>query len=179
MQLITSAWMRSHPDYYADFLPDSDVDTYCRTTIEPAIKEIDNVGLQVLATALINEAGIAIEVLYLDRSPGAEVNHHEWNVLDAEGKVVESASTIRLLYRPYVTCNSPPNQQELTNTVVTMICYTSPKTSSKCPLPPWPIPKSGSSLVSPHSQRLIPPRSPTIRMMLDSSPITYPAIRWV
>ena len=101
--------MRSHPDYYADFLPDSDVDTYCRTTIEPAAKEIDNVGLQVLATALINEAGISIEVLYLDRSPGAEVNHHEWNVLDAEGKVVESASTIRLLYRPYVTCNSPPN----------------------------------------------------------------------
>lgn len=165
MQLITTAWMRSHPDYYEDFLPDSTVDDYCRTTIEPAAKEIDNVGLQVLATALINEAGIAIEVLYLDRSPGTEVNHHEWNVLDAEGKVVESASTIRLLYRPYVTCNSSPNQQELTYAVVTMICYISPKTSLKCPLPPWPTPKSDSSLVSPHSQQLIPPRSLTVWMM--------------
>ena len=160
-----------------DFLPDITVEDYCRTTIEPAAKEIDNVGLQVLATALINEAGIAIEVLYLDRSPGAEVNHHEWNVLDAEGKVVESASTIRLLYRPYVTCNSSPNQGELTNAVVTTICYTSPKTSLRCPLPLWPILKSDSLPVSPHSQHLIPPRSLTVWIMQDSSPNTYPAIR--
>ena len=165
MQLITTAWMQSHPDYYADFLPDTTVEDYCRTTIEPSAKEIDNVGLQVLATALINEAGIAIEVLYLDRSPGAEVNHHEWNVLDAAGKVVESASTIRLLYRPYVTCDCSPNQRELTKAVVTMICYTSPKTSLRCPLPQWPIPKSDSSPVSHHSLHLIPPRSLTVWMM--------------
>ena len=178
MQLITTAWMRSHPDYYADFLPDSDVDTYCRTTIEPSAKELDNVGLQVLATALINEAGIAIEVSYLDRSPGAEVNHHEWNVLDAEGNKVESASTIRLLYRPYVTCNIPPHERELTNAVVTMTCYTNLKTSLKCPLPPWPIPKSILSPVSPHSQHLILPRSLMVWMMLVSSQISYPATRW-
>ena len=98
--------MKSHAHFYADFLPDVDVDTYCRFNIEPAAVELDNVGLQALATALINEAGISIEVLYLDRSAGEEVNHHEWSVLDAEGKVVKSASTIRLLYRPYVPYDS-------------------------------------------------------------------------
>ena len=178
MQLITTAWMRSHPDYYAGFLPDSDVETYCRTTIEPSAKEIDNVGLQVLATALINEAGIAIEVVYLDRSPGAEVNRLEWNVLDADGNKVESASTIRLLYRPYVTCNSTPRERQLINAVVTMTCYTNPKTSLDCPLPPWPIPQSILSPLSPHSQHLIPPHTLTVWMLLVSSQSAYPAIRW-
>ena len=101
-QLITAAWMKSHDAFYADFLPDIDVHTYCSTHIEPFSVELDHVGLQALATALINEAGIAIEVLYLDRSVGEEVTPHKFSVLDADGNVVESASTIRLLYRPYV-----------------------------------------------------------------------------
>ena len=65
--------------------------------------ELEHIGLQALATALINEAGIAIEVLYLDRSEGTEVTPHKTPVLDASGNEVESASTIRLLYRPYVS----------------------------------------------------------------------------
>ncbi|KAK3172527.1 hypothetical protein OEA41_005849, partial [Lepraria neglecta] len=99
-RLITAAWMKSHDAFYADFLPDSDVHTYCSTNIEPFSVELEHVGLQALATALINEAGIAIEVLYLDRSVGEEVTPHNFSVLDADGNVVDSASTIRLLYRP-------------------------------------------------------------------------------
>lgn len=94
--------MKSHDAFYADFLPDTDVHTYCSTNIEPFSVELEHVGLQALATALINEAGIAIEVLYLDRSVGEEVTPHKFSVLDADGNVVDSASTIRLLYRPYV-----------------------------------------------------------------------------
>ncbi|KAL2037943.1 hypothetical protein N7G274_009418 [Stereocaulon virgatum] len=99
-RLITAAWMKSHDAFYADFLPDTDVHTYCETNIEPFSVELEHIGLQALATALINEAGIAIEVLYLDRSVGEEVTPHEFSVLDAAGNVVKSASTIRLLYRP-------------------------------------------------------------------------------
>ena len=94
--------MKSHDAFYADFLPDTDVHTYCETNIEPFSVELEHIGLQALATALINEAGLAIEVLYLDRSVGEEVTPHEFSVLDAAGNVVKSASTIRLLYRPYV-----------------------------------------------------------------------------
>ena len=89
-----------HPSYYDGFLAGMDVNTYCLRNIEPASIELDHLGLHCLALSVINEAGIAIEVLYLDRSEGEEVNTHQWDVLDGEGNVVQGAPTIRLLYRP-------------------------------------------------------------------------------
>ena len=92
-----------YPQVYEDFLSGMDVNSYCQQQIEPFAIELDHLGLQCLATSVINEAGIAIEVLYLDRSEGEEVNTHQFPVLDGQGKVVEGAPTIRLLYRPYVS----------------------------------------------------------------------------
>lgn len=102
IQLLTSAWMKMYPHVYAGFLAGMDVNTYCEQNIEPAAIELDHLGLQCLATSVINEAGIGIEVLYLDRSEGEEANTLGFPVLDGEGKVVEGPPTIRLLYRPYV-----------------------------------------------------------------------------
>lgn len=85
------------------FLPGGDVEAYCQHNIDPFAVELEHIGLQGLATALINEAGMDIEVLYLDRSTGTEVTQHRAPVLDASGLEVESLSTIRLLYRPYVS----------------------------------------------------------------------------
>ncbi|KAL9068225.1 MAG: hypothetical protein Q9161_006358 [Pseudevernia consocians] len=99
-KLITSAWMKSNAESYAGFLPDMDVHTYCARNIEPFSIELDHVGLQALATAIINEAGMAIEVLYLDRSAGEEVTPHRLPVLDADGNEKKGGPTIRLLYRP-------------------------------------------------------------------------------
>jgi len=102
LQLLTSAWMKMNPLIYADFLEGVDVITYVLQNIEPAQIELDHLGLQGLATSVINAAGIAIEVLYLDRSEGAEVNTHRLPVLDGGGNPVAGAPVIRLLYRPYV-----------------------------------------------------------------------------
>ncbi|KAK4697893.1 hypothetical protein P7C71_g256, partial [Lecanoromycetidae sp. Uapishka_2] len=99
-RMIAGAWLRSHADHYSMFLPDGDIETYCSTTIDPFSVELEHIGLQALATALINEAGIDIEILYLDRSTGTEVTPHKTPVVDAAGEEVESLSTIRLLYRP-------------------------------------------------------------------------------
>ena len=90
--------MKLNSDLFAGFLVDIDVWTYCERHIEPAFVELDNVGLQAFAAAVINPAGIAVDVLYLDRSEGEEVTQHQWPVL---GNVLD-APTIRLLYRPYV-----------------------------------------------------------------------------
>ena len=79
-----------------------DVHTYCRNNIEPFQRELDHVGLQALATAIIHEAGISIEVMYLDRSAGGEVTPHLLPVLDANGNEKTGGPTIRLLYRPCV-----------------------------------------------------------------------------
>ena len=103
IQLITSAWMKSNAESYANFLDDMDVHTYCTRNIEPFAIELDHVGLQALATAIINEAGMAIEVLYLDRSAGVEVTPHRLPVLDANNHERKGGPTVQLLYRPCVS----------------------------------------------------------------------------
>ena len=91
--------MRMNPELFSDFLIDMDVATYCSQTLEPHLVELDHLGLQGLAFAIVNAAGISIEVLYLDRSEGDEVNTHKLPVMK-DGKVLEGTPTIRLLYRP-------------------------------------------------------------------------------
>jgi ubiquitin thioesterase protein OTUB1 len=92
-KMMTSAYMVLHADDFAPFLEIS-VEEYRRMRIDPILQEIDQIGLQALTTGVIAPAGIAVEVLYLDRSAGDEVTPHEF-VPNAAGK-----PTIRLLYRP-------------------------------------------------------------------------------
>ncbi|KAL8874012.1 MAG: hypothetical protein Q9174_000608 [Haloplaca sp. 1 TL-2023] len=70
------------------------VENYCSSSIDAFKVEIDNVGLQACVDAFIKPAGLAVQVLYLDRSPGEQVNDH-W---PAEN--INATHTIRLLYRP-------------------------------------------------------------------------------
>ncbi|KAL8816544.1 MAG: hypothetical protein Q9191_008310 [Dirinaria sp. TL-2023a] len=67
--------------------------------IDPYAVEIEHLGIQALFDAVIKPAGIAMEVLYLDRSAGEEVNTIRWSVDDHSGHYL-SIPTIRLLYRP-------------------------------------------------------------------------------
>lgn len=98
--MVTSAFMQLHPDGYAPFVPNMDLQNYCATSIDPFEVEIDHVGVKALTDAIINPAGISVECLYLDRSAGDEATLHSFPVLDSHGCVVETAPTIRLLYRP-------------------------------------------------------------------------------
>ena len=61
--------------------------------------EIDNVGLSALKDVLLAATGITLEVLYLDRSEGSEVNMHRFSPTINGGFDI---GTVRLLYRPYV-----------------------------------------------------------------------------
>lgn len=100
-QLITSAWMKTHAETYQPFLPDKSVDEYCGTSIEPYQVEIEHLGMNALIEAVINPAGLAVEILYLDRSEGNEVNSHRFELLGPDGQALNPhAPTIRLLYRP-------------------------------------------------------------------------------
>ncbi|KAI4123969.1 MAG: hypothetical protein LQ347_005919 [Umbilicaria vellea] len=100
-RLITSAWMKNHAESYQPFLPDKSVDEYCGTSIEPYQVEIEHLGMNALIEAVINPAGMAVEILYLDRSEGNEVNSHRFELLGPDGQALNPhAPTIRLLYRP-------------------------------------------------------------------------------
>ncbi|KAE8321511.1 peptidase C65 Otubain-domain-containing protein [Aspergillus sergii] len=92
-RILTSAWMKLNPHRYQAFLS-LPVDQYCATRIETVKTEIDEVGLQALVDGVIEPAGFAVEILYLDRSEGDAVTPHM--LTPARPSVV----TIRLLYRP-------------------------------------------------------------------------------
>lgn len=85
--------MQLNADQFQPFLEMSVLE-YCKTRIEAHAQEIEQAGLQALTTGIIAKTGVAVEVLYLDRSQGEEVTPHPF-VPEAEGW-----PTVRLLYRP-------------------------------------------------------------------------------
>ncbi|KAI4162721.1 MAG: hypothetical protein LQ342_003608 [Letrouitia transgressa] len=99
-RLITSAWMKTHADVYKDFLLGQTVEEYCSSHIDPFRVEIDNQGLNALIDAIIKPAGMAVDVLYLDLSPGEEVNIIRWEPDSLNRNTGFGTPTIRLLYRP-------------------------------------------------------------------------------
>ena len=97
MQSLTAAWMKTRPQEYAPWLLGQTVEEYCNASIMPIGSEIENVGLSALKDVFLSPAGITLEVLYLDRSEGSEVNMHRFSPVNHGGYDI---GTIRLLYRP-------------------------------------------------------------------------------
>lgn len=96
-QLLTAAWMKTHMEEYVPFTPGLDVEAYCNTTILPMGSEIDHLGLSALNDVLLSPAAIGLEVLYLDRSQGPEIDLHNFTRAEQINAV---AASVRLLYRP-------------------------------------------------------------------------------
>ena len=98
--MITSAQLKLNPDDYAPFVPDLDVENYCRNHVDPFYEEIEHIGVKAIVDSIINPAGIAVGYLYLDRSVGTEATPYSFPVYDEKGGEVTDAPTIQLLYRP-------------------------------------------------------------------------------
>ena len=89
--------MKTRPQEYAPWLLGQTVQEFCDGSVMPIGSEIDNVGLSALKDVFLSPAGITLEVLYLDRSEGDEVNMHRFSPVNHGGYDI---GTIRLLYRP-------------------------------------------------------------------------------
>lgn len=89
--------MKTRPEEYVNYTPDLSVERYVDDSILPYGSEIDHVGLSALNDVLLAPASIGLEVLYLDLTPGPEVNLHNFSRADQHSF---TASCIRLLYRP-------------------------------------------------------------------------------
>ncbi|KAI4120522.1 MAG: hypothetical protein LQ338_006959 [Usnochroma carphineum] len=101
-RLISGAWIKSHPENFLPYTEGMPIEQYCATHIEPYAVEIDNLGLQACIEAIMKPAGIAVQVLYLDQSPGERVNELNWSAeLPKATTIYGGVPTIRLLYRPY------------------------------------------------------------------------------
>lgn len=90
--------MKTHETDYAPWLTDGQtIDQYCDLHITPIGAEIDHIGLTALKDVFLSPAGMALEVLYLDRSEGSEVTMHRFDPATPNGYAIGS---VRLLYRP-------------------------------------------------------------------------------
>lgn len=91
--------LKSHATFYKSFLDgDSTIEQYCATHIEPYQVEIDHLGMNACINAILKPAGISVDVAYLDRSPGEEMNSFNWQGDSTSGRA--ALPTVRLLYRP-------------------------------------------------------------------------------
>ena len=89
--------MKTHVEEYVSWTPDLNVEVYCNSTIMPMGSEIDHLGLSALNDVLLSPAAIGLEVLYLDRSEGPEIDLHSFTRAEQIHAVTTS---VRLLYRP-------------------------------------------------------------------------------
>ncbi|KAK6502286.1 hypothetical protein TWF506_002869 [Arthrobotrys conoides] len=105
LKLLTSAYMKFHPDTYAAFLIDHPtIEEYCGAQIEPYGVQIDHLGIKALIDILFFPAGLTVEISYLDRSDSDEVNVHKFEpeagFSPTSGSEDEVQNPLRMLYRP-------------------------------------------------------------------------------
>lgn len=109
--MLTSAWMKTRPTDYESYL-ETTLPQYCLMIIEPFNVELDDVGLKALIDCLVFPADFRVEISYLDRSAGSEVNVHSF-----ESGENLFAPTLRLLYRPYVKFLTSSSNASLANAI--------------------------------------------------------------
>ncbi|PHH59632.1 hypothetical protein CDD81_2790 [Ophiocordyceps australis] len=101
LRLLAATFLKSNDATYDPFVPDGQgVATYCSQCIELPSREIEHLGIVALVNILLKPADLVLEIAYLDRSRGSQVNHHRFN---DEGQVQgnhDANSIIYLLYRP-------------------------------------------------------------------------------
>lgn len=94
LRLLAGSWLKGNRDQYEAWC-ETGVDGYCSSMIEPPEREIEELGIVLLVEALLKPAGFILEIAYLDRSAGTEVNTHRFP---------ESNNSLgpfmHLLYRP-------------------------------------------------------------------------------
>ncbi|PKU75085.1 ubiquitin thioesterase otubain-like [Dendrobium catenatum] len=100
-RFVTSGEIRKRAEFFEPFiagLTNTSVDQFCKSSVEPMGEECDHVHIIALSDAL----GVAIRVVYLDRSScdkGAlAVNHHDFVPTASADESTEPFVT--LLYRP-------------------------------------------------------------------------------
>ncbi|KAL2129719.1 hypothetical protein VTI74DRAFT_7399 [Chaetomium olivicolor] len=100
-RLLASAYLKGNRDTYSAFVTtDSGVDGYCQEVLERPGIEIDHLGLILLVNVLLKPVDFVLEVAYLDRSPGSEVNTYRFPEEANNRHPSELGPIIHLLYRP-------------------------------------------------------------------------------
>ncbi|KAK4447455.1 peptidase C65 Otubain-domain-containing protein [Podospora aff. communis PSN243] len=101
IRLLASSWLKGHPDAFSAFITsDLGVSGYSTETIERPNIEIDHLGMMLLVEVLLKPVGFVLQVAYLDRSVGSQVNTYRFPEEATNRHVSELGPIIHLLFRP-------------------------------------------------------------------------------
>lgn len=100
-RLLAATFLKANSATYEPFIPGGQsVAGYCSQNIEIINREIEHLGIIALVNILLKPVNFVLEIAYLDRSPGTQVNQYRF----PEEANAKDASTlgpiIYLLYRP-------------------------------------------------------------------------------
>ena len=101
LRMLASSWLKGNAAIYQDFIQsDLGVEGYCKEWLDAPNQEIDHLGIMLLIDVLLKPVGFAVEILYLDRSPGSQVNSHMFQDEQDGVPTNPGSPIIHLLYRP-------------------------------------------------------------------------------
>ncbi|CRK47568.1 hypothetical protein BN1723_007625 [Verticillium longisporum] len=101
LRLLAGSWLKGNANDFEPFLVGSGgLLQWCNENIEVPDREIDHIGITLLANILLKPIGFVLEITYLDRTPGSQANVYR---LPEEATGQDPANLgpiIYLLYRP-------------------------------------------------------------------------------
>lgn len=94
LRLLSASWLKGNRDQYEAWC-ETGIEGYCASMIEPPDREIEELGIVLLVEVLLKPVGFILEIAYLDRSAGTEVNTHRFP--ETNNSI---GPFMHLLYRP-------------------------------------------------------------------------------
>ena len=100
-RLLAAAHLKTNAESYDPFTADTNgVHGYCSQSIEVIDREIEELGIIALTNILLKPVGFVLEIAYLDRSPGSDVNRYRFPDEANNQDISSLGPIIYLLYRP-------------------------------------------------------------------------------
>ncbi|KAF4956933.1 hypothetical protein FSARC_11450 [Fusarium sarcochroum] len=101
LRLLAATHLKTNAATYNAFVTDGNgVPAYCSQCVEIPNREIEHLGIVALVRVLLEPVNFVLEIAYLDRSPGTQVNRYRFPD-EANGQDVNNLGPIiYLLYRP-------------------------------------------------------------------------------
>lgn len=94
-RILAASWLKGNRDTYEPFT-ENGVDQYVQNVLDPIDREIEELGVVLLVDVLLKPVGFTLEIAYLDRSAGTEVNTHRFPASSPN----VGGPFMHLLYRP-------------------------------------------------------------------------------
>ncbi|TFB00861.1 Ubiquitin thioesterase OTUB1 [Trichoderma ghanense] len=120
-RILAATYLKANAAIYDDFAADfGGIATYCSQAIDIVNREIEHLGIVGLANLLLKPIDFVLEIAYLDRSPGSQVNRYRFPEEANQQDPAALGPTLYLLYRPDhydILYRTPPVQAPASSVV--------------------------------------------------------------